>query len=150
HIKQLYWLAAGLLMMLFISFIDYHKLLENVHWAYLALLGALIAVPVIGVTALGAKRWIRLPGIGLFQPSEWMKLVLVLALAQYVGSLNQRDVTWSDIFKGLAIVLIPFALVLKQPDLGTALTYLPAVVMLFFLGGIKGKQVAIFVLAGAL
>jgi rod shape determining protein RodA len=150
HIKQIYWLIAGFMVMFVLSFVDYHKLLENVHWAYLALLLALIAVPIVGVTALGAKRWLRLPGIGLFQPSEWMKLVLILALAQYVSSLNQRDVSWSDIFKGLAIVGIPWVLVMKQPDLGTSLTYIPALVLLLFLGGIKTKQVAIFALAGLL
>ncbi len=150
HVKQIYWLIAGFGLMFALSFIDYHKLLENVHWAYLALLLALIAVPIVGVTALGAKRWIRLPGIGLFQPSEWMKLVLILALAQYVSSLNQRDVTWSDIFKAMAIVGIPWILVMKQPDLGTSLTYIPALVLLLFLGGIKAKQVAIFALVGIL
>jgi rod shape determining protein RodA len=150
HLKQIYWLLAGFSVMFILSFVDYHKLLENVHWAYLALLLALVAVPLVGVTALGAKRWLRLPGIGLFQPSEWMKLVLILALAQYVSSLNQRDVTWSDIFKALAIVGIPWVLVMKQPDLGTSLTYIPALVLLLFLGGIKTKQVAIFAMAGLL
>ncbi|MBI2682746.1 MAG: rod shape-determining protein RodA [Acidobacteriales bacterium] len=150
HTKQIYWVLAGLVAMFLISFIDYHKLLENVHWAYLLLLGALIAVPVIGVTALGAKRWIRLPGVGLFQPSEWMKLVLIIALAQYISSLNPRDVTWTDIFKALAIVGLPLALVLKQPDLGTSLTFLPALGLLLFLGGMKPKQIAAFALAGLL
>jgi rod shape determining protein RodA len=150
HVKQIYWLLAGFTLMFALSFVDYHKLLENAHWAYIGLLVALVAVPLVGVTALGAKRWLRLPGIGLFQPSEWMKLVLILALAQYVSSLNQRDVTWSDIFKGMAIVGIPWILVMKQPDLGTSLTYIPALILLLFLGGIKSKQVAIFALAGLL
>jgi rod shape determining protein RodA len=150
HIKQMYWLAAGLVLMLLISLIDYHKLLENVHWPYLFLLGALIAVPLVGVMALGARRWLRIPGIGLFQPSEWMKLVLILALAQYISSLNQREVTWTDIFKAVAIVGIPWLLVMKQPDLGTSLTYLPALFLLLFLGGIKSRQVAVLLIAGIL
>jgi rod shape determining protein RodA len=150
HTKQIYWVLGGLVAMFLVSLVDYHKLLENVHWAYLALLGALIAVPLIGVTALGAKRWIRLPGVGLFQPSEWMKLVLIIALAQYISSLNPRDVTWGDIFKALAIVGLPALLVLKQPDLGTTLTFLPALGMLLFLGGMKPKQIAVIVLAGLL
>jgi rod shape determining protein RodA len=150
HVKQLYWVGAGLVAMFILSFIDYHKLLESSHWAYLALLSALIAVPLIGVTALGAKRWLRLPGVGLFQPSEWMKLVLVLALAQYISHLNQRDVTWPDILKALLIAGIPLAFVLKQPDLGTSLTFIPPLVMMLFLGGIKARHVAVFVLLGAL
>jgi rod shape determining protein RodA len=150
HVKQMYWLAAGIALMFLVSLIDYHKLLENVHWPYLALLAALIAVPLMGVMALGARRWLRLPGLGLFQPSEWMKLVLILALAQYISSLNQRDVTWPEIFKAMAIVGLPWLLVLKQPDLGTSLTYLPALFLLLFLGGIKTKQVAVFLIAGIL
>lgn len=150
HDKQLIWLAAGVVAMFILSAIDYHKLLENVHWAYIAMFVLLLAVPVIGVTALGAKRWIRLPGIGLFQPSEWMKLVLVIALAQYVSTLNPRNVTWTDVAKAGAMVLIPFALVLKQPDLGTSLTYLPALIVLMFLGGMKPKQIAVIAIAGCL
>jgi rod shape determining protein RodA len=109
----------------------------------------LCAVPIIGVTALGAKRWIRMPW-GLFQPSEWMKLVLVIALAQYASTLNPRNVTWTDVAKAGAMVLIPFALVLKQPDLGTSLTYLPALAILLFLAGMKPKHIAIIALAGLL
>jgi rod shape determining protein RodA len=147
HDKQLLWLLVGVIAMFILSAIDYHKLLENVHWAYIVMFVLLLAVPVIGVTALGAKRWIRIPGIGLFQPSEWMKLVLVISLAQYVSTLNTRNVTWKDVIKGGAMVLIPFALVLKQPDLGTSLTYLPALVLLMFLGGMKPKQIAVIAIA---
>lgn len=149
HDRQLLWLGAGVVAMFVLSAIDYHKLLENVHWAYIVMFLALCAVPVIGVTMLGAKRWIRMPW-GLFQPSEWMKLVLVIALAQYASTLNPRNVTWTDIAKAGAMVLIPFALVLKQPDLGTSLTYLPALGLLLFLAGMKPKHIAILVVAGAL
>ena len=150
HDKQLIWIGVGLVAMFVLSAIDYHKLLENVHWAYIVMFVLLLAVPVVGVTALGAKRWIRVPGVGLFQPSEWMKLVLVVALAQFVSTLNPRNVTWVDVVKAGAMILIPFALVLKQPDLGTSLTYLPALVVLMFLGGMKPKQIAIIALAGCL
>jgi rod shape determining protein RodA len=104
----------------------------------------------VGYTALGAKRWLKIPGIGLFQPSEWMKIVLVIALAQYASTLNPRNVTWTDVAKAAAMVLIPFALVLKQPDLGTSLTYLPALAVLLFLAGMKPKHIAIIALAGLL
>ena len=149
HDRQLMWLGVGLVAMFILSAIDYHKLLENVHWAYIVMFLFLCAVPIIGVTALGAKRWIRMPW-GLFQPSEWMKLVLVIALAQYASTLTPRNVTWTDVAKAGAMVLIPFALVLKQPDLGTSLTYLPALAVLLFLAGMKPKHIAIIALAGLL
>jgi rod shape determining protein RodA len=150
HIKQIYWLTAGILLMFVVSRIDYHIWLEYIHWAYLASLAALLAVAAIGVKLLGAKRWIRIPGVGLFQPSEWVKIVLIIALARYIASLNQRDVTWPDIFKAALIAGIPFLLVVKQPDLGTSLTYLPALVLGLFLGGINYKQIGIIMLAIAL
>jgi rod shape determining protein RodA len=150
YIKQMCWLAAGTLLMFIISRFDYHLWLEYIHWAYLASIASLLAVAVIGVRLLGAKRWIRVPGLGLFQPSEWVKIVLIIALARYIASLNQRDVTWSDIFKAGVIAGIPFLLVVKQPDLGTSLTYLPALVLGLFLGGINYKQVGIILLAVAL
>lgn len=150
HDRQLLWIGVGVVAMFIVSAIDYHKLLENVHWAYIVLFLCLVAVPLIGVTALGAKRWIRIPGVGLFQPSEWMKLVLVIALAQYASTLNPRNVTWLDVGKAAAMILIPFALVLKQPDLGTSLTYLPALVLLLFLAGMKPKHMLIIAVAGML
>lgn len=149
HDRQLVWLVVGTVAMFILSAIDYHKLFENVHWAYIVMMLFLIAVPLIGVTALGAKRWIRMPW-GLFQPSEWMKLVLLIALAQYASTLNPRNVTWTDVAKAGAMVLIPFAFVLKQPDLGTSLTYLPALILLMFLSGMKTKHIAIIAVAGAL
>lgn len=150
HVKQMYWLVAGLAAMFIMSVIDYHFLVEKSHWAYIGSVVALVAVLAFGVTIFGAKRWIRLPGIGLFQPSEWVKLVLIIVVARYFASLNQRDVTWPDILKGIALVGVPMLLVLKQPDLGTSLTYLPVLAVGLFLGGMKWKHAAVFILAGVL
>lgn len=150
HIKQVYWLIAGVGVMFLVSRLDYHLLLENAHWAYGASVLSLLTVYAIGIKILGAKRWIRIPGMGLFQPSEWVKLVLIIVLARYISSLNSKDVSWLDILKAAAIVGIPFLLVLKQPDLGTSLTYLPALVLGLFLGGIRFKQVAVILVAVAL
>src|SRR5882724_8366351 len=150
HIKQVYWLLAGIIITFLVSIIDYHLLLEKVHWAYIVSIFSLLAVYAVGVTALGAKRWIRLPGIGLFQPSEWVKLVIVVAVARYISSLSKSDMTWPDIIKAGLIVGVPFLLVVKQPDLGTSLTYLPVLIMGLFLGGIKLKHVAVVLLAGLL
>jgi rod shape determining protein RodA len=71
-------------------------------------------------------------------------------VARYFASLNQRDVTWPDILKGIALVGVPMLMVLKQPDLGTSLTYLPPLAIGLFLGGMKWKHAAVFLLAGVL
>jgi rod shape determining protein RodA len=118
HTKQIYWIAGGLMAMFVFSWIDYHKLIDFVSWAYGVCLFALVAVLVVGQKVLGARRWIKL-GPMHFQPSEWVKLVLIIAVARYFANLGGRSLTWKDIFKAFALVGLPMLLVIKQPDLGT-------------------------------
>ncbi|HET9407416.1 MAG TPA: rod shape-determining protein RodA [Candidatus Sulfotelmatobacter sp.] len=150
HIKQVYWVVAGVGMMLGMSLINYQALLEQIHWFYIASVASLMAVLIFGTKALGAKRWIKMPGGNHFQPSEWVKLILILAVARYFAEMHQRELSWSDFMKAGAIVGIPMLLVLKQPDLGTALTYLPIAIMGLFLGGLHWKQAGTVVLLAAL
>src|SRR5580693_9355130 len=150
HIKQVYWILAGVGAMFLVSLLNYQAMLEQVHWMYIASLASLIGVILFGQKYLGARRWIKLPGGGHFQPSEWVKLILILAVAKYFADLQQRELSWSDFLKAGAIVGFPMLLVLAQPDLGTALTYLPIAIMGLFLGGLRFRQAAIVVLLGAL
>jgi rod shape determining protein RodA len=150
HTKQVYWILAGVVLMFLTSLIDYHALLDKVHWFYIASLVSLVAVLLIGKKYLGARRWIQMPGGQHFQPSEWVKLVLILALAKYFSELHQREASLSDIMKAGLVAGVPMLLVLKQPDLGTALTYVPALVMALFLGGIRLRHAAAIILLGAL
>ncbi len=147
HTKQLFYIAAGLAAMFILAKIDYHRLLDWVSWAYGLCLVALAAVLAVGVPVLHARRWIRI-GPMHFQPSEWVKLVLILAVARYFANLGGRRLTWPDIFKAFALVAVPMLLVLKQPDLGTALTYAPILVIGLFLGGINLRQSLVLLVAG--
>ncbi len=79
-----------------------------------------------------------------------MKLILILAVAKYFADLHQKELSWADFFKAGAIVGIPMLMVLRQPDLGTALTYLPIAIMGLFLGGVRWKQAMVVVLAAGL
>jgi rod shape determining protein RodA len=148
HIKQLLWIAAGVVAMFIFAKIDYHQLLDWVPWAYGVCLVALVAVLAVGHKVLGARRWI---GIGSmrFQPSEWVKLVLILAVARYFANLGGRSLTWKDILKAFALVGIPMILVIRQPDLGTTLTYTPILFAGLFLGGISLRQALILLTCGA-
>jgi rod shape determining protein RodA len=151
HIKQIYWIMGGLLLMFLVSLIDYQVLLENSHWLYIASILSLVVVMLFGRKYLGARRWIQLPGGQHFQPSEWMKVVLILAMARYFSEESDHGATLSDVVKAGLIAAVPMALVLKQPDLGTALTYVPVAVMALFLGGIQFRHAAIILLvAGVL
>jgi rod shape determining protein RodA len=142
--------VGGLLAMFILSLIDYHRLIDWVHWIYGFCLISLVAVLVVGTKVLGARRWIKLPGGIHFQPSEWVKLVLIVAVTRYFANRVGRELTWSDIFKAMALVGVPMLLVLKQPDLGTALIYSPILLAGLFLGGIDWKKGSILVLAGLL
>jgi rod shape determining protein RodA len=150
HTKQVYWIMAGVVLMFLTSLIDYHALLDKIHWFYIASVVSLVAVLVIGKKYLGARRWIQMPGGQHFQPSEWVKLVLILALAKYFSDLHREEASLSDIVKAGLIAGVPMLLVLKQPDMGTALTYLPVLLMALFLGGIRLKHAAAIILLGAL
>jgi rod shape determining protein RodA len=151
HVKQIYWILAGLAVMFIVSLLNYQILLENSIWFYGAAILALLAVTFLGTKYLNAKRWIRLPGGQHFQPSEWVKLVLIVTLARYFSEENERGASLYDVAKAGAIAAVPMLLVLKQPDLGTALTYVPVAVMALFLGGIKFRHAAIILLvAGVL
>ena len=148
--KQIGFLAVGLLLMFLISLIDYHRLIDIAPWAYGISILSLVAVLVVGTKVLGGKRWINLGHGFHFQPSEWVKLILILSVARYFWGLAGRELSWGDIAKAFALVGIPMAFVLKQPDLGTALTYLPILIGGLFLGGIRFRQAALLLLGLAL
>jgi len=150
HIKQIYWIIAGLLLMFVVSLVNYQVLLENAKWFYIASVLALLAVALFGKKYLGARRWIQLPGGQHFQPSEWVKFVLIIALAKYFSEDNDLA-SLSDVVKAGLIAAVPMMLVLKQPDLCTALTYVPVVIVALFLGGIQFKHAMVILLvSGAL
>jgi rod shape determining protein RodA len=150
HRMQTLWLLGGLVAMFVFSLIDYHLLVDFVHWIYGFCVVSLVAVLVVGTKVLGARRWIKLPGGIHFQPSEWVKLILIVAVARYFVGLSGRELTWKDIFKAMAMVGVPMLLVLKQPDLGTALTYSPILIVGLFLGGIDWRKAGIILLVGLL
>jgi rod shape determining protein RodA len=147
-VKQVYWVLAGIGAMFLVSLVNYQALLEKIHWFYVVAVASLISVLLFGQKYLGARRWIKMPGGAHFQPSEWVKLILIFAVAKYFADLHQRELSWPDFMKAGAIVGFPMLLVLAQPDLGTALTYFPIAVMGLFLGGLRWKQAVPVVVVG--
>ncbi len=146
--KQVVYIALGVVGMFVVSRIDYHRLLNWAPWGYgLGILALLAVLSPLGHKALGGRRWIEL-GPVLVQPSEFIKFILILMVARYFANLGGRSLTWGDIFKAFALVGIPMLLVMKQPDLGTTLTYAPILVVGLFLGGIGFRQAAILIVCG--
>lgn len=148
HTKQLIFLGIGLVVMLLAASVDYHRLLDIAPWAYGISIVSLLAVLVVGKKVLGARRWINLGGGAHFQPSEWVKLVLIIAVARFLWGRagEDKELSWGDVGKIFALVGLPMALVLKQPDLGTTLTYLPVLLVGLFLGGMRWQQAGIVLL----
>jgi rod shape determining protein RodA len=146
--RQIFWVAAGVATMFIFAKIDYHRVLDWAPWAYgFGLLALAAVLSPLGHKALGGRRWIKL-GPMLVQPSEYVKLVLILIVARYFANLGGRSVTWKELFKAFALVGVPMLLVLKQPDLGTTLTYTPILIAGMFLGGINLRQSLILMTVG--
>ncbi len=147
HTKQIFWILGGLVGMFLLSKVNYHRLLEIVPWLYGFSILSLVAVKLVGTKVLGARRWIRI-GPMHFQPSEWVKLVLILAVARYFANLGGRRLSIGDILKAFLLVGVPMVLVIIQPDLGTTLTYAPILVAGLLLGGISIRQSTVLILTG--
>lgn len=137
--KQLQFFLVGWVIFFFLSGIDYNKLREWTWFLYggmtLSLIG-LFFVPAIQ----SVHRWYRIGGF-TFQPSEYAKLILVITLSWFLDRKGGQARTWKAAFQALAIILIPFLLIVKQPDLGTALVLFPIALILFYFGGIKKRVI---------
>lgn len=135
HLKQLSWLAAGLLLMVVVCSIDYHIFEDLAYWLYGGVLVMLILVMLVGKTSMGATRWLNL-GFMNIQPSEPMKIVIVMTLARYFSRFSAQDgLGLRDLVYPLLLVGVPALLIMKQPDLGTAvLVLLVAGSVMLFVG----------------
>ena len=141
--KQLMWIAIGIAGMLLISRIDYHTLMDQAPTLYAVGIAGLVVVLVIGYSRLGAKRWISLGGLVNLQVSEIMKLIIIIVLARYFAEVRTDRLTLADLVKIGVLTLIPVGLILKQPDLGTAMVLVPVAVVGAFMAGIQWKHVAV-------
>ena len=117
------------------------------YWAYAIALGLVVAVDLRGFVGMGARRWIDL-GLIQLQPSSLMNIVLVLALARYFHTRSDEEIAhMRSLMPPALMVLIPAALVLKQPDLGTAIVLLMTGAALFFIAGVRLRFFALIALA---
>lgn len=134
-VKQLIWFVVGLTAAGLLCLVDYHVLARWAWVGYWAAILLLVAVMVIGVERNGARRWIDLGPFQL-QPSEFAKLAVLFGLAQFLTRPIEELRLTNVVFRSLAIVLLPFALILKEPDLGSALVLLPMMLAMMYVGGV--------------
>lgn len=139
--NQMRAFAIGIVAYLFLVCFDYRKLRE---WTWFLYVGIVIMLVGLYFTAPihNVRRWYRFWFIPFdIQPSEYAKLVVVLTLSWFLEKKIQVVSHWKTFFQASVIVFIPFVLILKQPDLGTALLLGPISLVIFYFGGIKRKIV---------
>jgi rod shape determining protein RodA len=136
-VRQLAWVCVGILFLFVVAALDYHLIAEHIPWLYIGAIGVLLYTLALGHRVSGSKSWVAL-GPVQFQPSELIKMVVVVALARYLAELrSSRYMSFVQIAKACVICLVPVSLVALQPDLGTALTYLPAIAVGLFVRGMR-------------
>jgi len=140
--------GAGLVMMIGIALIDIRHLLRWAYGIYGLALAMLALVEIMGISGMGAQRWIDL-GFFQLQPSEVMKMALVLALARYFHGLTMEETRRLRALAALLLlVLAPAALVLRQPDLGTAVMLMLTSAAILLAAGVRLRIFAIVAVAG--
>ena len=122
--KQIIYIGMGLVLLWVTTKIDYHTLLGQVPILYLGTIVTLIGTFLVGKMVFGSRRWIGFAGFH-FQVSEFAKLVIVLLVARYLAELKSEQLEGRDLLKLGGLVGLPLLLVMRQPDLGTSLTYVP-------------------------
>ncbi len=138
---QVVRLALALVVLLIAAQVQPRTYLRWAPVAYVVGLGLLVAVLIFGVTVNGSKRWIDIPGLMRFQPSELMKIAVPMMVAWY---LHERVLppSFRDLLVSLAIIALPVALIVIQPDLGTGILILAAGLAVILLGGIRWRLIA--------
>lgn len=146
--KQVLGFVGGLVVMLFVSLIDYSYLLK--FWAFIYMLALFLLVLVLtpaGVEVNGAQRWIPLPGFN-FQPSELCKVLLILFFAAFFTRYNDQLNTFKMLVMSIVLILIPLFLIYQEPDLSTTIMTAGIFIILLFIAGLSYKIVLSVLAAG--
>ncbi len=140
--KQIFGLCIALVALIVVAFTDYRRIIDAAPVFYVGGLILLILVLTpLGVKVNGQQAWLKLPIIGQFQPSEFVKIPVVLMLAKYFGVRQAGTLRLKEIFIGGAILAAPVGLIMLEPDAGQAITYFPILGVIFFLSAVKVRYV---------
>ena len=145
--RQVSWMLIGLGLAMVIINISYQKFIDIAYILYVINIILLILVLILGHIRLGAQRWFSIGGFA-FQPSEFLKINLIVALAGYIGSKKDTMNRLASLFVPILLLAVPFILVLLQPDLGTALLLVPIFFTLLIVGGADFKYIFIMLFLG--
>ncbi len=151
--RQILWIILGLLLFSIISSMSYRRFWDWTYFLYGASFFFLLLVSILGITRLGAQRWLKI-GWFNFQPSELAKIAIVIFLARYFSRKTADDIDLSSgkfgIFRGLILpfffTALPVALIIEQPDLGSGLILLILFVAMLYLTNVRLRYIIIFLL----
>jgi len=149
YIKQIIWVLIGIVILFAFSMTDYARMRDWGLYIYLVLAAALLFTLVSGRLVNGARSWLGFAGLGI-QPSEFMKIGTILVVARYMERIGPRVQGLQGFSTALGIVLVPMLLILVQPDLGTALVYLPIFMFMAFTAGGRPRHILFILGAGLL
>lgn len=147
--RQVVWAIAGAALFLGVVVADYRRLDAAAWWLYVASLFLLLLVFFVGREKYGAVRWLSFLGVQV-QPAEFAKVGTLVALAAYLSHPARDPASWPTFGIALGIMAVPFAMVAKQPDLGTALTLAPMAIAILLAAGLPWRRLGLMVLLGLL
>jgi rod shape determining protein RodA len=148
-VKQALWVAVGMALLFVIAQIDYIKILDFAYLAYVVNLVLLIFLLLFGSERYGARRWITFGPVSL-QPSEFVKITVILALAMFLEQRRERIGSLGNFFGAIFLVIPAFLLIFLQPDLGTALVLAPILFSMLYICGERVKYLLAAIGAGFL
>ena len=148
-IKQLIWVLIGFGIFVFVVKFGYRRIIAASYFLYGIVLLLLVAVFIFGRERFGAQRWLEIGGFNL-QPSEFTKLSLIFTLAYYLGRRKDKVLRIRSFLIPFFLTAIPAFLILKQPDLGTALLLFPILISMLYIFGAEIKYMIWFLSASAL
>ena len=147
YLKQVFWLIIGLAIMMVIAFIEYRFYSDFAYIFYAVVLVTLLIVLAFGVVTSGAQRWIKI-GSFSFQPSEFAKIALILILAKLFQRPPKREgFSLRELLLPFLLLLLPVALILKQPDLGTSIILVLIFVSVLLFVKVRGSSWLIMIVA---
>jgi rod shape determining protein RodA len=146
YLRQMIWIVVSLIALFLFLSVDYKALVSFAPYLYVLAIVTLVGVLLFGKFVAGAKSWLRLSYFQ-FQPSELTKIVLIILMASLFSKFRQDHVSWKKGFLSGAVIAGPVLLVALQPDLGTALSYVPIYLAALILAGINRKTFVYILLA---
>lgn len=136
--RQMLWVGLGLALMAICMVVDYHVLFDVAPILYGIGIVLLLYLMIFGRLTANVRSWIHIAGFQ-FQPSEFMKIFTALMLARYFDSNDRAYLDFRSFLIAMGIIFVPVALIIIQPDFGTAASFFPLIAVAMFFGGIRAR-----------